>query len=336
MRRAFKRIVASSPGLLRLLNRISGNQPKVFVYHRFSPSGVSIPHRVDAETLAWQLDVMRRDFEIISFEECIDRYLKTDIWPRGCVILTIDDGYRDMYEHAWHELRKRNLPATFFVTTGFVNDNLWLWPDRLEYVLRNAQPSKYSIEMGGKEIAINLETHGSIAGIWKVFSDYCISVNDKLRISFIDTIEKTLAVTRPSVPPPEYSPVSWSQLREMQADGIEIGGHTVTHPILSKLDIDSLDGEVSVCRQILQEGLSAPIQTFCYPNSGPGDINEDVLSAVFRAGYKGAVFGTDLNDWDRFRVPRMGLSNDRTDFLWKLYGGEVLAAKMKKSNMSAS
>lgn len=333
MRQRLKRVIAAHPLLLRLLNRFIGNFPKILVYHRFAPAGASMPHRVNAETFAWQLDTLMRDFEVISFGECIARFLQHGRWPQGCVVLTIDDGYCDMYQWAWPELAKRRLPATFFVTTGFIDGTLWLWPDRIEYALLHSRSSECAIFMAGKQVLLDLGDAQERASAWKMFSDYCISLPDDQRQAFIKQVEELLGVELPIRPPPEYAAVTWGQLREMQAGGVEIGGHTINHPILSKIDPNLLDQEIGLCRQILMERLSCPISTFCYTNSGPNDINDAVIASVAKAGYRGAVFGTNLSTWDLFQVPRMGISDDRIDFLWKLYGGESLTFKSKRERV---
>lgn len=330
MRHRLKRVVTAHPLLLRLLNRLAGNFPKILVYHRFAPAGAPRSHRVNAETFAWQLDTIMRDFEVISFGECIARFLQHGSWPRGCVVLTIDDGYCDMYQWAWPELAKRQLPATFFVTTGFIDGTLWLWPDRLEYALLHTTCTDCAIFMTGQQVLFSLGSTQERAAAWKQFSDHCISLPDDQRQAFIKRVEELLEVDLPLAPPPEYAAATWEQLGEMQAGGIEIGGHTINHPILSKIASNLLDKEIGLCKQILQERLSGPISTFCYTNSGPNDINDAVIAAVAKAGYRGAVFGTDLAAWDCYQVPRMGISDDRLDFLWKLYGGESLAGKINK------
>lgn len=332
MRQRLKRFITSHRSLLRVLNRLTGNFPKVLVYHRFTPGEQSVPHRVNAAAFAWQLDTLMRDFEVISLKECVARFHRAGRWPRGSAVLTIDDGYRDMYEVAWPELAKRNVPATLFVTTEFVDGKLWLWPDRLQYALDRTVCVNCTIQLAGEAVSLSLNTEQARSRAWQMFSDHCIALPDNERLSFIRQVELLLGGEPPSAPPAEYAAVTWEQLREMRAGNIEIGGHTMTHPILSKIDVALLDKEIGGCRQRIEEKLSAEVHSFCYPNSGPGDINEAVIAAVSRAGYSGAVFGTNLARWDRYQIPRMAISNDRVDFLWKLYGGEALTCRAGKLN----
>lgn len=330
MRQRLKKLICANQPLLRGVNVISDRLPRVLVYHRFAAPGSDMPHRVSADQFAWQLDTIRKNFDIITFGECITRFLQHGVWPKGTVVLTIDDGYHDMYQWAWPELAKRKLPATFFVTTAFVDGTLWLWPDRLEYALFKTDRTECSITMPEQQITLSLDSSQTRSAAWQRCSDHCIRLENNRRLAFIKQLEEQLNVELPLAPPPEYAAVTWEQLQEMQAGGIEIGGHTINHPILSKISPELLDNEIGQCRKLIQEQLNAPVNSFCYTNSGPGDVNEAVIAAVVKAGYSGAVFGTNLALWDRYQVPRMGISNDRTDFLWKLYGGESLTCRSRK------
>jgi peptidoglycan/xylan/chitin deacetylase (PgdA/CDA1 family) len=256
------------------------------------------------------------------------------------VVLTIDDGYRDMYLYAYPELRKRNMNATFFVTTRFIEGELWLWPDRLEYALNRTTQQKVTISIDEKSYEYDLSDDAQKQDAWKLCSDYCIGISDHNRLDFINNLEQMLAVESPCSPLQEYAASGWNEICEMHNNGIEIGSHTCNHPILSKIDPALLDREILISKQIIEQQLGSSISSFCYPNSAPGDINDAVVNAVERAGFGAAVFGTDLAKWELFRIPRIGVTNDRNDFLWKLFGLEhstlqlnrILAGEAWKTN----
>jgi peptidoglycan/xylan/chitin deacetylase (PgdA/CDA1 family) len=92
-------------------------------------------------------------------------------------------------------------------------------------------------------------------------------------------------------------------LRALAASGFEIGGHTVSHAILTEVDADERAREIGDCKLTLQEIVGAEIGMFCYPK---GRFNRDVMAAVERAGYRGAR-GTQMLastlDFDRFAMP---------------------------------
>ena len=78
--------------------------------------------------------------------------------------------------------------------------------------------------------------------------------------------------------------LSWSQLRKILAEGMEIGSHSRSHPRLDKINNpDSLWDQISTSKQILESQLGAPVDEFAYPY---GSYNAATASVVRLAGYK--------------------------------------------------
>lgn len=319
-----KRTITGSKILRYIVNQITGDFPKVLVYHRFAPPGAKIPHRVNADEFGWQLDQIQGNFQVITLAECLEHYRINGNWPGKSIVITVDDGYRDFYEWAYPQLNERGLKATFFVTTNFLDGNIWLWPDRLEYAIRSAHNDEVTVIISGNHETFSLVSKIDKTCCLRAFIDYCISCPNEEKERFISDLIEILRVELPDAPPPEFRPTNWNELREMQGGGIEIGSHTMNHPILSRIDQARLIEEVFTSKKILEGKTGSEIKSFCYPNSAPQDITNEVVKTVEMAGYAGAVFGVDLKTWHPYKVPRIGVSHDRTDFLWKLCGGESL------------
>jgi peptidoglycan-N-acetylglucosamine deacetylase len=81
---------------------------------------------------------------------------------------------------------------------------------------------------------------------------------------------------------PTLSP---SDLRSLQAEGFEIGAHTVSHRILPGLPAKELSREVWGSKQMLEEQLGVPVRMFCYPR---GRYDGKVVDRVRRSGFEGA------------------------------------------------
>ncbi|HLG92876.1 MAG TPA: polysaccharide deacetylase family protein, partial [Acidimicrobiales bacterium] len=77
-----------------------------------------------------------------------------------------------------------------------------------------------------------------------------------------------------------------SQLEEMVAAGVSVGGHTRTHPDLRRLGAEELEAEVRGGREDLEDLLGQPVVDFAYPS---GLLDPRVVRAVARAGYRTAV-----------------------------------------------
>ena len=82
--------------------------------------------------------VTKKHFPLVTLANLAGQ-IKSGIVEPGQAVITVDDGYRDFYDIAFPVLREEGVPATFFVTTGFIDGQIWLWPDLLEYALSAAQ-----------------------------------------------------------------------------------------------------------------------------------------------------------------------------------------------------
>lgn len=327
-RRIAKKTIISNSLLRGALLKFGGNYPRIFLYHRFSAAMVYHPNRVSANEFGWQLDQISKRFKILSLGESLQHYNKQGNWPEKCVILTIDDGYRDFYEFAFQELKQRSLTATLFVTVNFVDKRIWLWPDRLYYAIKSTEKAILCIKIKKQYRTFNVNNDIGKCTAWKTINDYCISVADHEKESLITKIETDLGVDMPKSPPAGFQAVTWEELAEMHDYGIEIGSHTMNHPILSRISPERSKNEIKTSRTVLEQKLRSPVRTFCYPNGMPEDVNDSVIKQVLKAGYIGAVLAKNLRSWNPYLLPRFGCSNDRIDFMWKLYGGEVLWAEM--------
>lgn len=322
--------MASSPALRSFPALIAGQFPRVFVYHRFVPGKEIHPHRVSAEEFSWQLKRIARQYRVLSLNACLEHYQQKGSWPEKSVVITVDDGYHDFYQWAYPELRRLSLPATFFVTVNFVDKKKMLWPDRLHWAIENTDKKILHFNLEKRKFKFFLRDDKEKFAAWKNLSDFCVESHDHVKWDLINSVEMKLGVSPPDEAPADYAPVTWDQLLEMSNNGIEIGCHTLNHPVLSRIPSDQLHDEIVVSKQILEKKLNKPVHTICYPNSRPGDINDQVVSVVKKAGYKGAPFGSDLTSWEPFMIPRMGASSDRTDFESKLNGLEYVGQLMRK------
>jgi peptidoglycan/xylan/chitin deacetylase (PgdA/CDA1 family) len=138
-------------------------------------------------------------------------------------------------------------------------------------------------------------------------------------------------VALPQTPPDEFGPIAWAEAREMQANGIEIGSHTMTHPILTRVSDERLRSELQESRSRLEEVLRRRIEQFCYPN---GDHDERVRTEVAMAGYRIAVTcvsGLNKRGDDPLTLRRIHTERDLAHFAQSASGFEELKSKMNRT-----
>src|SRR5215471_17455080 len=108
-------------------------------YHRFNsaPRPSATPVSVFAEQLAY----MTGRYEIVPLSVIVECMSRGAALPRRAAAITVDDGYRDFYELAFPVLERFKVPATVFIVPEFVDRNVWLWTDKLRYLLQRAAPA---------------------------------------------------------------------------------------------------------------------------------------------------------------------------------------------------
>ena len=271
-------------GVFASFRYLNKTKALIVTYHRFSKDEDGRSTAVKA--FAEQLDHLKTHYSVLSLTELGDCLNNGKQLPLRAAAITIDDGFHDAYDIAFPHLRERALPATLFVITDFVDQKIWLWTDKLRYLMSqlpdgpaNFSFRKYNLTFNLDGASSRSDAAGRINSILKTFPEFTKS-------AAINEIAGTLNVVIPERPPAEYAAITWDQVREMSQAGIELGSHTVTHPILPNVDDEQLRHELVDSKNKLEHELGRPVTLFCYPN---GSYDERVEAAVREAGYKVAV-----------------------------------------------
>ena len=223
------------------------------------------------------------------------------------MIVSFDDGYDDNYLNAFPVLRSLEIPATIFVSTGYIGSGKPFWFDLVAHILYHAPNGSLTVKALG--IALSLDTGvdsrriaaSRLVGALK-------RVSNAQRLDILDWFEREHGDAMKSGDFRLSHPLDWDQIREMSAAGIEFGSHTVSHPILSRLDDEELRQELTQSRLRLEQELGKPAPVLAYPVGGPEEFNEKVVQAATAAGYRlGVCYMPGVNrlgDVDRFRLRR--------------------------------
>jgi peptidoglycan/xylan/chitin deacetylase (PgdA/CDA1 family) len=161
-------------------------------------------------------------------------------------------------------------------------------------------------------------------------------ISDDVKEETIQSIARQLGVKVPDEPPAEFAPITWRQAREMDRAGIEIGSHTVTHPILPNVCPERVRRELNDSRLRLESVLGHSVKLFCYPN---GNMNVEVREEVKRAGYVSAVateYGFNDDHSDPFALRRIPAAADLARFAQSTSGFEQIKMKLRRAGVIAA
>ena len=308
----------------RFANR---NKALILTYHRFGELRDGVKTSVHA--FARQLDYLASHYRVVPLSTLADLMSGGRELPPSLAALTIDDGYLDAYEIAFPILRRYGVPATLFLTTGFVDRNCWMWTDKLRYLILKTRATRLDADLGGKQLRISLSGRASRLKAATDLNSRLKAMPDELKEDAINRIASSLRVTLPEVPPHEYFPLSWDQAREMESGGVEIGSHTVSHPILTNISEAHLRTELTESKARLEAELGHPVTLFCYTN---GDYDARVRRAVEEAGYRCAVtVEPGLNDSlsDMLLLKRVHTEQDFARFAQSTSGFEQVKNRFR-------
>lgn len=269
-------------GGLQLARHLARKHPRIMMYHRLNPEGLE--GGMSVETFRRQMRQIRHYFNPVSLDELVQAHDRGET-IENAVAITFDDGYHDFLEYAFPILQEEGVPATLFLTTGFTNGDLWLWPDQLRFALENTDVAVVEPPGLGKRLDVN----ASRLLAWHAIADYCLTLDNKTKLRFMDQVFDQLEVEMPGRPPEKYMPLSWDDVRGMVDAGLEIGSHTYSHPILTKLDDSELLAELQNSRREIETQLGVSPKAFCYPNGRRIDFDARIQEAVKKAGYEYAL-----------------------------------------------
>lgn len=268
---------------------------------------------------------IKSSFNVITLNDLLVEYSMGRV-PDNAVVVTFDDGYYDFFEYAFPIMKEENIKPTIFLTTGFVNGELWLWPDKIRYALDHTSLSVLSVD--GIPEYLDLVEHKERA--WHIISDYCLTLENTKKECFIINLYNSLNVDVPIDAPKAYKAVTWQQVKEMMDAGLEVGSHSHSHPILTKLSDAQLFRELTKSKDLIKEKLNLSTNIFCYPNGQRVDFNEKIKKSVVDSSYRYAVSAFPSTEplKDLLEINRYSIDDNMENFHKVLFGLTYMANKM--------
>ena len=303
-------------GCGRLLRATSAWQGLLTLnYHRIGDPGQSPFDRnlwsASEEDFDQQVSLLAKGFDVIGVGD-LDEVLRR---RRGrYVLITFDDGYRDNYSAAFPILKSHNVPATFFIATGFIDRPRAPWWDELAWMIRTTE--KKSLEPNSWLTSpIEFDEPNRERAFGKLLAIYK-GLGPEATDDYLEDLGDLLGTGRCPTASVGDMWMTWDMIRELRDAGMSIGGHTVNHPILANLPSDQQDWEIGECRRRLSAELRRPITAFSYPNGTRSSFNDFTRAALKQFGFSHAFTfhggyarpGAD----DSFALPRTAIETDVT------------------------
>ncbi|WP_433736043.1 polysaccharide deacetylase family protein [Pseudomonas putida] len=302
-------------GVILMLHRVLADDRAADLPHR---NELCVGPKAFEHLLVW----LKKHFDCVPLMEILQPDSLRSQRPK--VALTFDDGWRDNAVNAFALLQKHQVPASIFLSTDFIGSRQRFWWESIGETLWNSHGEK-----ARRHLIECLQQRG------RPLPAPCNDPQEQRRSLALLQFLQTLKTLSPSdlnhltdACPQESLPqaMDWHQVRSLEASGlVRFGPHGASHAILTGLDDQRLDEELSRSRQALLEGCNRPLPVYCYPN---GDNDARVRERVadhdfpFALGTGTGIYrGTD----DPLALPRFGVSQRTARnpqlLSWRIYRG---------------
>ena len=281
----------------------------VLNYHQVPEEADSLrPDQVDRESFRQQLQTLTRYFNVVSLADGIDA-MRNGTLPSRAVTITFDDGYRDNHDVALEELVRTGCPASFFIATDYL-DGGRMWNDTLVESIRQTRLDSLALEPFGLEGELKITTNSERMAAMRTLIPTIKYMQADVRQ---EAVERLASVCRVSLP--NDMMMTSGQVKSLAEAGMEVGGHTSSHPILLNLPLEEAARDIQRGRDRLTNLLGMAPRFFAYPN---GKLNQDFAHAHTQLlptlGFDAAFtthWGYATQAMPAFELPRMGFGRTK-------------------------
>jgi len=278
----------------------------ILIYHRVLAAPDPLRSRtLCAPDFAAQMDLVASCFKVLPLSEALARLASRSLPPRALSV-TFDDGYADNLTVAAPIMRERGIRPTVFVATGYLDGGL-MFNDAITEAMR-AAPQRLDLADLGLGLLELPDVLARRAAIRRLVAELKYRTAEERGPLAAEIFHRAGAV------PPRDLMLTTAQVKALRDGGVEIGAHTATHPILTRLSPDAAREDIARGRKELEGILGDPVRLFAYPNGRPGeDYDRRHVAIVRELGFTAALstaWGAAHPGCDPFQVPRVAPWDD--------------------------
>jgi peptidoglycan/xylan/chitin deacetylase (PgdA/CDA1 family) len=284
---------------------------KILLFHRVSPVRDKLwdplsPGRFD-EIIAH----CNKQYTIVPLEDyLLNNHTAHTHKGKDLCAICFDDGYRDFVEYALPVLQKYNTPASMYIVTNCAQTGLPPWTYILDYLFQHTGKLQ-NIAADGLPDTLKATTWASNEerlAYGSKLKPYLKTLGNTKRVDYLNRYIQHFN----DVQVPANLMMSVDEIKYIHGEGIHIGSHTHTHPMLGRIEsAEEVTAELTQSYSLLKQWLGVAPVTISYPI---GSYNDTVKKLSAQAGYKIGLAvnqrGYNSEKNDIFEIPRIEVYNE--------------------------
>ncbi len=252
-----------------LLERLDGDRPnllRVLTYHRVDyPEAhpALYPGLISAtpEAFEEQIRYLAAHYRPVSTPELLEAGRNRTALPPRSVMVTFDDAYSDFAERAWPILKRCQIPVTLFVPTAFPDHpERAFWWDRLHQAMsETAHQAELATPVGKLPLATPNQRAQAFRQLW----EHVKMLPHREAMDWVEQICNELGISQPI-----HHVLGWEALRQLSREGVTLGAHTRTHPLMHRVSLEEARAEAVGSLRDLEKEIGSALPIFAYPGGG--------------------------------------------------------------------
>ena len=255
-----------------------------------------------------QMGFLKQNTTILTLRTLLEHLKREVPLAPNSVAITFDDSYKNIHDVVLPILKRYRIPATFFISTGFVGTKKMFWVDQVEHMINMScrESIELSLNSGLKRFSLRTPSEKISTIIEIKAAAKQMSPHERNRT--LISLQDCTGVKDNGDAVANYTNLTWDDVCELDEPPFyEVGGHTVNHEIMSYLSEKQLRCEVRECKKTIEIHLGHTIDLFSYPEGQLDHFNESVILELKQAGITicpSAVPGINRQGTDSFYLRR--------------------------------
>ena len=259
-----------------------------------------------------QMQLIAKCFHPITAQDLVNWMDGNSSLPDYPVLVTFDDGFQNNADYAVPVLRQFGIPALFNLPTEYIGQVRVLWPMEVDQIVLSWRHKTIPMPEGNGDVGVSMRRNDRFLLAEKIRSR-CKRLPNEARNAYLDQVRSVAALDRSAFDRDLVDFMDWPQVRKLAHEGFDIGSHSVTHPILSKLTDDELRQELTESKKTIERELNQPCRWITYPNGQPSDFSPRVAEMAAAMGYELGFTLVEkfvVPDSRRFEIGRFNVTAD--------------------------